>query len=165
MEKKTTLYELDHTIRTILENGFMLDEETGEYKGSEDLDALQMERGSKVESVALYLKEIECFGDRLSEESKRLAERSKAYQNKAERIRNYLIESMQGAGEKAFETVKVKLGIRSSTRVETDDTLPQEWKAAKVSMTPDKVKIKEALKHGVEIPGAKLVTAYSLQVK
>lgn len=165
MEKRITLYELDRTIRTILENGFTLDEETGEYKGAEDLDSLQMERGAKVESVALYLKEIECFADCLSEESKRLAERSKAYQKKAEHIRNYLIESMQAAGEKAFETVKVKLGIRSSVRVETDDSLPQEWKTEKVSISPDKVKIKEALKQGMEIPGAKLVTAYSLQVK
>ncbi len=164
MEKKVSLYELDQTIRTILENGFMIDEETGEYRGAEDLESLGIERATKIENVATYVKELEAFSEKLSEESKRYAERAKAYANKADRIREYLIGSMQEAGEKTFETVKIKLGLRSSQRVETDETLPNEYIVAKVSTAPDKVKIKNDLKAGIEIPGAKLVTAYFLQI-
>jgi len=43
--------------------------------------------------------------------------------------------------------------------------LPAKFVTIKQTMTPDKLAIKKEIKEGNEVPGAKVITNYSLQIK
>ena len=68
-------------------------------------------------------------------------------------------------GEK-FKTAKVECSFRKSQRVEVEniDLLPEEFLKYK-DPEADKTAIKEAIKEGKEITGARLVIALNLQIK
>ena len=51
-----TLYEIQDNIRQAIEQGF--NEETGEIFDASDLEALQIQRDEKIESIALYIKDL-----------------------------------------------------------------------------------------------------------
>ena len=51
-----TLWEINDNIRKAIEQGF--DEETGEIFDASDLEALQIQRDEKIESIALYIKDL-----------------------------------------------------------------------------------------------------------
>ena len=61
----SSLYEIEKGIIELLENGFnaaCVDQETGEIdetRAAEYLEALQLERGEKVESIAIYIKSLD----------------------------------------------------------------------------------------------------------
>ena len=45
------------------------------------------------------------------------------------------------------------------------DKLPEEYIKTKIEKNPDKVAIKNAIKNGENINGAKIVTNYNIQIK
>ena len=117
-----TLYEIDKAIYELLENGFAVDEETGEViDGAEELDKLQFERSQKLESVALYIKSIEAFIADIKAEEEALANRRKKKEDKVERLKKYLTNSIIGSGEESFESAKVSVSFRKSEGVEFTD--------------------------------------------
>ena len=163
----SSLYELDQMMLTVLDNGLVFDEETGEIIFDADsLEELEVERNAKLESVALYVKSLEAEAAAIKAEEKALAERRAVKEKKAERLRGYVSDSMQAFGDTKLETPRVALSFRKSQVVEIwdADKLPQEyWKQA--APTPDKTAIKKAIKGGAEISGASLVDRSNLQIK
>ncbi len=162
-----TIYEIDEAIRACCER---VDEETGELLDPEALDALQMEREAKLEGVALYYKETCHMVDDIRAEEKVLAERRKAKEAKAERLKAYLAEHLDG---QKFETARVCLSYRASTAVSITDAAVLmdflekghddciRYAAPQV----DKAKLAALLKQGVQAPGAELEARRNLQIK
>lgn len=68
--------------------------------------------------------------------------------------------------EKKIETDLGSYGIRAKSRVEILDmnSLPEEFVKTKIERTADKIKIGEYLKYNRELPGARVVQGYSLQI-
>ena len=93
------LYEIDKDILSILENGFTVDEETGEVlDGAEQIELLQMERKAKLENIALFLKTEEMFIQDVAAEIASLRDRKEKHEAKVKRVKAYLSASMQAAG-------------------------------------------------------------------
>jgi hypothetical protein len=162
---KMTLYEIDEAIINCI------DTETGEILDAEKLDELSMARDTKIENIALYIKSLKADADAIKAEEKSLAERRKAKENRAESLKEYLYNALNG---EPFETAKVRLSFRGSEAVDiTDEFAVVEYleknsveKALTYSMPKiSKTVVGELLKQGIEIPGAVLKQNNNLQIK
>lgn len=159
------LYEINAALEALLE---MVDPETGELVCDMDqLEELTIAREEKLEGLALYTKNMDAMAKAIREEEKALAERRRNLENRSERAKNYLTEML--AGEK-LTTSKVAVSYRKSEAVELgEEFLP--WAVANDAYLrykdpePDKAMIKSALKAGIIIPGAELVSKTSVQIK
>ena len=163
-----SLYDIDNMVYTVLENGLIFDEETGEILfDEENLSSLELERNKKLEAVALYIKSLEAEAEAMKAEAKKLADRREAKERKAERLRSYISNSMQALGDTKLETAKVALSFRKSESVDVYDPvlLPAEFTKTKTTVTPDKTAIKAAIKAGQEVAGATLEIKQNLQIK
>ena len=93
-----TLYEIDEAILACT------DQETGEIIDPEALTALQMERDRKLENVALWVKDLKAEAEAIGNEVKALTARKKAAENKAERLKEWLVTALGG---EIFKTSKL----------------------------------------------------------
>ena len=153
-----SLYEIDKSIMECL------DFETGEILDAERLDALQMERQEKVESVALWIKNLSADAIAYKAEKDAFAEREKAALKKIESLKAWLSGALEG---QKFSTWRCAVTFRKSEAVEIEDEalIPQEMKTEKITYSPNKTAIKEAIKAGTEIPGCKLVERMNPTIK
>ena len=162
-----TIYDIDKQIAALLEAG--VDDETGEVLIDTDaLEALQMERDTKVENLALAYKNMQAEAKAIKAEEEALAERRKATEAKAERAREYLDFVL--AGEK-FSTPRVAVSYRKSKKLKLADGFVS-WAMEHApdylrykDPEADKTNITAAIKNGVFIPGAELVESQSMTIK
>ena len=149
-----TLYEIDSSLMNLI------DDETGEILDKEAFDALVMERDTKIENVALWVKNENA----MAEARKRTAE------NRVKSLKNYLLYALQG---EKFSTSKVKIGYTHSTATKIQDEAAFiEWaKKNRQDLLrfkePEiaKTEVKDALKAGAELPGASLEENTSVTIK
>lgn len=153
-----SLYEIDQAIMECI------DFESGEILDAERLDALQMQRQDKIESVALWIKNLSADAIAYKAEKDAFAEREKAALKKIESLKNWLALALDG---QKFSTWRCAVTFRKSEAVEIEEdcNLPQYWLTEKVTYTPNKTAIKEALKAGEEIAGCKLVERMNPTIK
>ena len=158
-----TLYEIDQQIAELIENGIVVDEDTGEIKTLEDdLDALQLQREEKIENIALYIKNEEALAKNIADEIKTLTERKNRALSRVERLKQYLLVR----DGKPLETAKISITYRNTSRVEVDErVLPREYYRIKTEEAPDKELIKKELKNGKEIIGARIVEERKVNIK
>jgi hypothetical protein len=161
------LYEIDAAILAIV------DQETGEIIDPEALTALQMERGKKLENVALWVKDLKAEAEAIGNEIKNLTARKKAAENKAERLKAWLAEALEG---EVLKTSKVRVSYTHSTRlnvideasvvnyIETHFTEPEEFLRFQMPEIR-KDAVKAAIKDGAEIPGACIEATESVVIK
>lgn len=162
------LYEIDKHYQEVLENGFSFDEETGEILfDAESLDQLQGEYKEKIDNIVCFVKSLEALNNAIKNEKKALDERIKFNDNKIERLKSYVSESLKQRQLKKFETSKNKLSFRKSESVNVLDEslLDKKFMKEKTTYTPDKTSIKKALKNGEEVSGAVLELKENLQIK
>lgn len=160
-----TLYEIDKTIMEVINNGFAFDEETGEITfDTSNLEALQLERDTKVENIACWIKNLKADIDGLKEEEKALKERRSVKENKIENLEKYLMLALNG---EKFETSRVAISYRKSQVVEIADgvNLPEEYTRTKTTVEPDKTALKNALKGGAVIEGVELIEKNNITIK
>lgn len=151
------LYEIDFDI----ENCF--DPETGEIF-EDRLEELQVEREKKLEGVALGYKNLMAEAEMIKAEIKSLTERQKRAEAKAEGLKGYLDRALGGA---AFTTPKAQIKYRRSTALEIMDEsdIPDEYWKVKTEKSVDKLKIKDAMKSGIEVPGVELQEKLNISIK
>lgn len=158
------LYEIDNAIDELIRNS--IDPETGEVMDiTDELDALQMEREEKLESVALVIKNLTAEATAIRNEEKALADRRKTAENRVEWLKGYLMQSL--AGQK-FSTPKVAVSFRSTTAVFIEDDaafLKEHPEYARIKTEIDKSALKDALKNGAEVSGAALENRTSMIVR
>lgn len=159
------LYEIDKAIMDCI------DAATGEVFDAELLNQLNVERNVKIENTALYIKSLLAEIEAIRVEEKALASRRKAKESKAAWLSEYLSNCLEG---EEFESPKVKLSFRGSTRAEiTNEFELVEWLektgrdyCVKYSMPEiNKTEVKRLLNSGEKIPGAVLLQKANLQIK
>ena len=156
------LYEIDNAILECI------DLETGEIIDTEQLDKLQMERDTKLENVACWIKDLKAEAEALKNEKQALAERQRVAENKAESLKKWLAYALQG---EKFKTPKCAISFRKSEAVEvTDEGLNNLMKEHDELLTykapePNKTAIKQALKDGLNVAGVQLVQNTSVIIK
>ena len=152
------LYEIDDAILSCI------DEETGEILDVDKLNALQIEREQKVESVALWIKDLAAENAAIKEEKDRLDKLSKSNENRAEALKNWLKFALD---ESPFKTVRCQVKFNHSMAVVIDDetVIPDEYLETQIKSTPIKAKIKNAILSGTEIAGTHIENRTNVNVK
>lgn len=118
----------------------------------------------KVENYIKVIKNNEADIEARKNEIKRLTELNRADERKNERMKEVLKESMDLTGHDRVDTKLFKVSFRKSEAVEVDDLLlPEAYKVA--TYKPDKKRLKEDLKNGLEILGAELVERKNLSIR
>lgn len=149
------IYELNDSIKACIQ----LDEEhvvsvdDGEILNLQQFEALQMERGQKIEGICCYIKNLMAEAVAYEAEEKRMRERRAAKEREIDRCKGYLAGVLYG---EKFETPRCKISWRKSEicNVLNIDAVPDEFKRTKVTVNADKTAIKKAIKGGAEVPGA-----------
>ena len=151
------LYEIEAGILSCI------DEETGEIINLEKLNQLEMERDTKIENIALWIKNLKAEAEAYKAEKQVFDQRQKAAENKMADLKKYLTGYLNG---EKFKTTKVSCSFRNSESVDVLDVwrLPDEYRRYKAP-EPNKEEIKKAIKSGVDVPGAALVSNLSLIIK
>ena len=162
------LYEIDAALEEAL-NRITVNEETGEVTADPDLkavEALQMAREEKLENVALYIKNTKSDIDAIAAEVKKLNERKKAMENRANRTREWL--KMVLNGEK-MSTPRMAITYRTNrdtTIIDDATAIPDEFfPIKKTEDTVSKTLIKQAINDGETVPGAHLEDTISMILK
>lgn len=156
------LYEIDNAILDCI------DMETGEVIDIEKLNELQMERDTKIENVACWIKDLKAEAEAIKKEKQALADRQKAAENKAESLKKWLAYALNG---EKFKTAKCAVSFRRSESVEvTDIGLKSLMNKHDELLTykdpePNKTAIKQALKDGLNVEGVQLVQKTSTIIK
>lgn len=155
-----TLYELTGQFLDIY--NMDLDDETK----ADTLDSIdwQTDYEEKVENYIKVIKNSEADIEARKNEIKRLTELNRADERKNEHMKEVLKESMALTGHDRVATKLFKVSFRKSQAVEVEDLLlPEAYKVA--TWKPDKKRLKEDLKNGLEILGARLVENQNLIIK
>ena len=155
-----TLYELTGQFLDIY--NLEMDEETK----LDTLDSIdwETEYETKVENYIKVMKNIDADVEARKNEIKRLTELNKADEKKKDRLKETLSASMILTGHERVDTPLFKVSFRKSEAVEVDETvLPESYKVA--TWKPDKKRLKEDLKNGLEIVGATLVERKNLSIR
>lgn len=155
-----TLYELTGQFLDIY--NLELDEETK----LDTLDSIdwQTDYEEKVENYIKVIKNIESDVEARKAEIKRLTELNKADEKKKDHLKETLSTSMVLTGHERVDTPLFKVSFRKSQAVEVDElVLPESYKVA--TWKPDKKRLKDDLKNGLEIVGASLVERKNLSIR
>lgn len=161
------LYELLQNFRNlqqVLENA-------GEDENLKELvinsmKGLECDLSTKVENIVRLIKNLQAEVEALKAEEKRLARERKIRENKIENLQGYLFDTISGLEKREVKggifTVSVKKNPPKAI-VEDLNAIPRQF----IVNTPsvDKKMLKEALKNGEKIEGAKLVQEESLKIR
>lgn len=167
-----TLYEIDRELLacTELDNGDVVNMETGEVLTAAALDALQMERSRKIEGIACQVKNLEAYAEDIKAEMGNLMERRKRAERKADWLREYLSQSLDG---EKFQSPKCEIRFLKSSPLEiADEGALRAWatihhpELLRIREPEiDKTAVKKALKAGEEIPGAAVAERLNINIK
>lgn len=158
------LYELAQNymnLQELLENP-----EIPEEIVTQALNNVGEELEDKAENIAKLIKTLEVDVKGFKEEEQRLADRRKSLENRVKGLKGYLEGAMILANKEKFKGKLFSFNIQNnppSVEIINQNELPKEyWKIVEIE---DKTKIKEALKSGIEVPGAVLTVSRSLRIR
>ena len=151
-----SLYEIDEQILACV------DMETGEIVDFEKFESLNIARDQKIESLCLWIKNLNAEAAALKQEKDSFAQRKKTAENKIASIKNYLSDYLNGT---KFETTKVKVSFRKSESVEIAEgaKVPEAFIAYEPKY--DKKGLKQYLKECGTIEGVSIVVNNNIQIK
>lgn len=125
----------------------------------------------KAESCVVLMKEWQAEALSLKAEEERLTKRRKALENRAEKLRSYLLFAIVAIAKNKLKTKLFSLTVidgKESVELAEDfkpEALDKEF-VLRTEIVPDKKAMKTAMQVGVVIQGAKLVTGdKTLQVR
>lgn len=158
-----TMYEIAEQFRALsMMDG--TDEEIAQAI-ADTWESVELAFEDKAENYAKIIAQEKAGAKALDGEIKRLTERKKARDNKADRMKAVLYSAMQAAGKVKFTTPLFTFDIQKnapSVIVDDEKAIPDEYKTYEVKI--DKIAIKEVLKSGT-VPGAHLEQGESLRIK
>ena len=122
---------------------------------------------SKLENVMYIIKEMEVSQKALKEEAKRLTDKAKVFENRANRLKEMIKDVMIVSGQSKIKTDKFNFSVKTLEEYNYDDVnmfgLDDEFKRFKEEL--NKTKIKEFVKAGGSIEGLKISEKVSLTVR
>ena len=163
-----SLYEIDRNIQAFIDGLFAMADENGEVDiDMEILADLKEQRQTKLENIALYIKNLASEASAIENEEIILEERRERLERKCERLKGILVRSMVENGEKELSSARYCAKIRDSkaTEIYDDKILPPKYIVGKTTYAPDKKLIKADIESGKEVAGARIVTNHNLKIE
>lgn len=121
----------------------------------------------KLEDYCHVISQLNADVDMFNKEIERLAAKKESAQKGVDRMKSALSAYMQATGREKEKAGTFALSFRKSEAVVINDelALPPAYIRTKTTTAPDKTAIKNAIKSGVEIPGAELQVNKNLQIR
>ena len=174
MSEKQTLWQLTEQgskLEEMIENS--INWETGEVDENynkltdlkDEINALVVNKGK---DLIYVLRKQDNYAEAIDEEIKRLQALKKYYAKKKENLSNYIKMCMIANNIKAIETPVGKLSIvnnAESVEIYDESLIDKKFIKTKVEETISKTDIKNAIKNGEEVQGARLVRNTRLAIK
>lgn len=136
---------------------------------ADTLESMAGDLEHKAQSVAYMVRAFEADAAAVAQWAKDAADRAKAINARADRLREYLAHSLDVAGVEKVEGPGIRIGWRKTASVQIEDAsqIPADLMRVKPAPAPepDKTAISNAIKAGRDVPGARLVAGRSLQVR
>ena len=132
---------------------------------ADTLEGLAGEFKEKALNVAAYCKNLQKEIATIAEYEREMRQRRNRLECHVRNLRDYLKSNMEECNLSKIQGLEFNILIKNSPShvvIESDDALPNEYK--KLLITPDKAKLKQAIKEGIEIPGVRLETTRSLTI-
>jgi archaellum component FlaC len=159
-----TLYEIT---REALELASLLETEELTPELEQMLIINQDQLQAKAGNYAKVIANIQSDVDAIDNEIKRLKAMKESKDRAITRLKDAVKNAMLVSGIEKIESPLFKLSTRRSESVEVDivDALPSQFLNIKNVVTADKVAIKDAIKGGQNVFGARLIENFNLQIK
>jgi hypothetical protein len=161
------LFEITNDIQNIFNNIGEDGELTQEML--DGLDGLQQDFEQKAIAVAAYIKNIEAEETAIAAAIKNMAERKQKLTNKLEGLTHYLQSNLQKLSISEIKSspyFKIRLKqCPPSVDVFDEKQIPPEYWREKIVTSIDKIKLKEVMNEGVEVPGVTIQRKIKLEIK
>jgi hypothetical protein len=137
---------------------------------ADTLESLSGDLEVKAMNVAMFIRNLEANADAIKAAEKQMADRRKAIENKAERIKEYLLQNMVRTGITKIECPFFKITVRDNPEslvIESDKNIPLEYykQPPLPEMVLDKMQLKKDLQMGVVVDGCKLESKKRVEIK
>lgn len=151
-----TLYEINEQIAGLV------DPETGEIADFEAFEKLNLDLDTKIKNIALWIVNLRSDAEQLEEQEKKFCKRKTYAKNKAESLKNLLDRFLSGEKRSYPEVV---ISYRKSEQVAVDDGAKLDDRFLRIKTEINRTALKDALKHGESIEGARLEVKNNIQIK
>lgn len=137
---------------------------------ADTLEAISGDLEEKAKAVAMFARNLEASAEAIKQAEKQMSDRRKALENKADKVRQYLLENMLKTGISKIDCPYFSLSVRKNppaVEIIQQDMIPMEYFDIPPMPAPqlNKNRLKDDLKNGVIVDGAKLTQGHSLQIK
>ena len=134
------------------------------------LEGLSGDLETKAQNVAFFARNLESTAAAIKQAEADMAARRKAMENRADGLKRYVFESMKLAGIEKIECPHFRLSIKNNpaaVEIFEPGLVPASFMRTPEPPppAPDKTAIKEALKAGQDVPGARLTSSQRLEIK
>ena len=131
------------------------------------LTDLANQEAAKVDHIAYFDRRADKEIAFLKEEEARIARKRKSIERRKEYFRYLILQAMTTHGLKKVPGLTGSISLRPTSRVEVDEPskLPSHLVTVTTTYAPDKLAIGDALKAGEIIPGCRIVTGQTVQVR
>lgn len=162
------LYELAAEFRQTAE--LLADMDLDEDTIRDTIEAAAFPVEQKAVQVAAFVRNLEATAEQIKAAEKAMAERRKAMENRASHIRDYLLHNMSVCGMSRIEHPNFVIAVKQnpeSVVIEDERQIPMDYMRQPETPppVPDKALIKQAIKDGFEVPGAKIARTVRLDIK
>lgn len=152
--------EYINLVNTIIDNNGELSPEL-----SQALAINETELKEKAINYGYVIRSFEYENDIIDAEIKRLKALKEQKEKAIQKLKDSVSDAMNLYGIEKVESPALKLSFRKSESIEISENLDKRFMIEKVTLQPDKVAIKEAIKKGEQVDGAVLVINQNLQIK
>ena len=165
---KLSLYELSHEYLSALDVLTDPDSDIPMEAVLDTVEAMEYPMQEKAVNVAKFFRNLEASAKAIKEAEQQMAARRKALENRASALKDYLKTNMEDTGITKIESPWFKLSIQNNppaVQITDAGLIPENYQEVIETVKVDKTAIKEKLKAGDEVPGAKLVQGTRLATR
>lgn len=161
------LYEIARAYRADADRLAELD--LDEQTLADTLEAIGGALEEKATNVAFVARNLEALASSIKDAEAQMSSRRKALERRAASLREYILRCMRDAGVQRLEGPYLRLTVRANpAAVDVFDAsqLPAEYmrRPEPPPPAPDKTAIKDALRAGRDVPGARLTQSQRLDI-
>lgn len=124
---------------------------------------------SKSTNVAFVIRNLEGWVEQIKAAETEMAKRRKAIENRAARLRDYLLTNMERCGIRKIESPYFVLSIKNnpgSVEIIDESAIPPDYiREIPAKHEPDKALIKKAINDGFDVPGCRINQSSRVEIK
>lgn len=163
-----TLYEIAKEYREDMER--LADLDLSPEAVQDTIEGMSGAIQQKAQNIGSLVKHLEVTVEAMKDAEAQMAKRRKALENRIEHIQAYTLSVMQFNNIQKIETPYFNLTVvKNPPKVDIYDInqVPAHFmrQPEPPPPAPDKVAIKESLKHGEDVPGCRLTNTLGLRIK